>query len=160
MAKNLQFLRGNSSVKPELKDGQGYLEKDTSVFVIKNDSAEVRLSDQSSNISALQSGLQTTNETVSTLSGNISSINSQLSAMKQFKQASGTTPASWSSTTNVNISGITANDIPIIIPQWTSNKTNEQEAWNKITGAQSNAGYITFTSDEAISVAVNFVCYY
>lgn len=203
MPRILQFLRGAAASKPALQDGQGYLEKDTNTFVIKNDASELRLSDQSSSISALQEGLNTTNGTVGTLSTNVATLNGQVSTLQtnvsgvtgrvdtletnvtnvtsrvgtvessvsslqsqvaginSMQVATGTMTTSWSASggqyvQNVTISGITANDYPQLIPQWTGNKANEQTAWNLLTDVQSFAGYVTLYASARPTTAVNF----
>lgn len=160
----LQFLRGMAASKPALQDGQGYVEKDTNTFVIQNDSSEIRLSDQSSNITALQSGLATTNETVSILSQNVAEINEQLEELggggsQKVSAVLGTT---WSASgsqfvQNINITGMTADAVPSLFPQWTSAKANEQTAWNLLTEVQSFAGYIQVTASAKTSTPVNFI---
>lgn len=160
----LQFLRGLASSKPALQDGQGYLEKDTDTFVIQNGGNEIRLSDQSSEITALQSGLATTNQTVGQLSQNVADINQQLEEMGGggAQKVSATLGTSWSSSgsnfvQNINITGMTADAVPSLFPQWTSAKANEQTAWNSLTEVQSFAGYIQVTASARTTTPVNFI---
>lgn len=164
----LQFLRGAASSKPALQDGQGYLEKDTNTFVIQNGSNEIRLSDQTSNITAVQNGLNSTNQTVSTLSSNVATLNSEVDSLQEQvdgieskRVATATMTTTWSASgsqyvQNVTISGITSNDYPQIIPQWGSNKSAQQTAWNLLTDVQSFNGYITLYASARPSTAVNF----
>lgn len=59
----------------------------------------------------------------------------------------------------VSISNITANDVPLVIPQWT-NQSTEELVWNNLTSIQSYAGYVRFYSTAAFTVAINYIMYY
>lgn len=148
MARNriLQILRGIAAAKPSLSDGELYLEKDTSTLVVQNGSAEVRLNDQSTAISELQS--------------DVSGIESTLAGMSPVQTGTGTLGTSWTGsgpyTQNVNISGMTSAAYPIVIPQWTASKEAEQTAWDLLTEVQSFNGYLRFTASAATTTAVNF----
>ena len=161
----LQFLRGAASMKPSLQDGQGYLEKDTNTFVIQNDSSEIRLSDQSNNIASLQSGLSSTNETVGQLSQNIAEINQEIEDLQSAaggQKVSAVLGTSWTASgsnyyQNINITGMTAETVPSLFPQWTANRTAEQTAWNLLQNVQSFEGYIQVTASSQTSTSVNFI---
>lgn len=148
MARNriFQILRGAVTAKPSLSDGELYLEKDTNTLVVQNNTSEVRLTDQSTAISDLQS--------------NVTSIESTLAGMSPAQTDTGTLGTAWTGsgpyTQNVNISGMTASAYPIAIPQWTSNKVAEQTAWDLLTEIQSFDGYVQFTASAQTATAVNF----
>lgn len=80
-------------------------------------------------------------------------------------QFSGTLPTSgWVAENGqyyyqVSISNITANDVPLVIPQWT-NQSTEELVWNNLTSIQSYAGYVRFYSTAAFTVAINYIMYY
>lgn len=78
----------------------------------------------------------------------------------------GTLPTSgWASYSGqyyyqINISGMTADKVPLVTPQWSTAKTSEQNAWNTLTGVETFAGYVRFYASAAFSTAVNFSMYY
>ena len=58
----------------------------------------------------------------------------------------------------VIISGMTSTQCPLVIPIWSSNRTNEQLAWNSLNAEiQSFNGYVRFYAKSPITTAVNFV---
>ena len=74
MPRVLQILRGLAASKPTLQDGEMYLERDTSVLVIQNQSTEIRLA-RSSDIDSLQSN-------ITTISGNVATLNQDVSSLE------------------------------------------------------------------------------
>ncbi len=74
------------------------------------------------------------------------------------KSATVTLPAISSGTTaTVAVSGMVANADPFfVIPQWSSNMTNEKSAWNKIVSVESQAGSLKFTTSGSTTTTVTF----
>lgn len=59
-----------------------------------------------------------------------------------------------------NLPEITSTQTPIVFPQWTTNITNEQTAWNNLTNIQSYDGYVRFYASAPTTTNVNFVLLY
>lgn len=55
---------------------------------------------------------------------------------------------------------ITSTQTPIVFPQWTTNITNEQTAWNNLTDIQSYDGYVRFYASAPTTTNVNFILLY
>lgn len=61
----------------------------------------------------------------------------------------------------VTISDITAESLPLVFPQWTSNKTNEQASWNTLeSNVESFNGYVRFYASAPITTAVPYTLLY
>lgn len=60
----------------------------------------------------------------------------------------------------VAISGMTAESTPIVIPQWTTNQSNEQSSWNNLEGVESFDGYVRFYASAAFATNVNYIMYF
>ena len=60
----------------------------------------------------------------------------------------------------ITLSEITSTQTPIVFPQWTTNITNEQTAWNSITSIQSYNGYVRFYVSSPTTTNVNFILLY
>ena len=79
----------------------------------------------------------------------------------------GTLPTSgWVSSNSqyyyqINLDDVTSQTIPLVFPQWTSNRTNEEAAWNTLDSAvETFDGYVRFYAPAPITTAVPFVMYY
>lgn len=187
MPRLFQFKRGTAAVKPTLNDGEPYLERDTATLVVNNQGTEIRLA-KSTEIDAV-------NSSISTLSGNVASLNSEIDTKlttptgttgqllgftannvvgaidspfehpAMYNTAYSTTIATsgWTNVSGryrytVNVSGMTADQHPLVFPVWSSNKTNEETAWNSIEPTcESFAGGVYFYAPAAISTAVSVV---
>ena len=71
----------------------------------------------------------------------------------------------WTSSGNqyyqqITLSAITASQTPLLIPQWTSNISNEQESWNTLLNIQSFDGYIRIYAPNPTTTNVNFILLY
>lgn len=55
---------------------------------------------------------------------------------------------------------VTSTQTPIVFPQWTTNITNEQTAWNNLTDIQSYDGYVRFYASAPTTINVNFILLY
>ena len=55
---------------------------------------------------------------------------------------------------------VTSTQTPIVFPQWTTNITNEQTAWNNLTDIQSYDGYVRFYASAPTTTNVNFILLY
>ena len=55
---------------------------------------------------------------------------------------------------------VTSTQTPIVFPQWTTNITNEQTAWNNLTDIQSYDGYVRFYANAPTTTNVNFILLY
>lgn len=60
----------------------------------------------------------------------------------------------------VTISDMVSSSIPLVIPQWTSNKTNEKSAWSTLTDVESFNGYVRFYAPSPIATAVPYTLLY
>lgn len=61
----------------------------------------------------------------------------------------------------VSVTGMTSNQLPIIIPKWSSNKQNEIASWSLIESTvESFDGYIRFYSPKATTTSVGFTLIY
>lgn len=60
----------------------------------------------------------------------------------------------------IALSEITSTQTPLVFPQWTTNITNEQTAWNNLTNIQSFDGYVRFYASAPTTTNVNFVLMY
>lgn len=95
-----------------------------------------------------------------------SQILSDIGAAEASVQFSGTLPtSSWVSSSGnyyyqVNISGITSDSIPLVYPQWTTNRTNEQNSWNNLLYIQTFNGYVRFYSSSAFTTSVSYILLY
>ena len=58
------------------------------------------------------------------------------------------------------LSEITSTQTPLVFPQWTTNITNEQTAWNSINSIQSYDGYVRFYAPSPTTTNVNFILLY
>lgn len=94
-------------------------------------------------------------------------ILSDIGASSNFaNEFSGTLPTSgWTSSSGqyyyqVTISGMTANSIPLVIPQWGSSATTQKTAWSTLTNIQSFAGYVRFYAPSPISTSVPYTIFY
>lgn len=73
------------------------------------------------------------------------------------KSATVTLPVVSGTTATVIVSGMVADADPFfVIPQWSSNMTNEKSAWNKIVSVESQAGSLKFTTSGSTTTAVTF----
>lgn len=59
-----------------------------------------------------------------------------------------------------DLSEVTSTQTPIVFPQWTTNITNEQTAWNNLTNIQSYDGYVRFYASAPTTTNVNFILMY
>lgn len=59
-----------------------------------------------------------------------------------------------------NLPEITSTQTPLVFPQWTTNITNEQTAWNNLTDIQSYDGYVRFYANAPTATNVNFILLY
>ena len=88
---------------------------------------------------------------------------SDVSFNKEYK---GTLPTSgWVSSNGqyyyqVTISGMVSSTIPLVIPQWSSNKSNEKSAWSTLTDVESFNGYVRFYAPSPIATAVPYTLLY
>lgn len=55
-----------------------------------------------------------------------------------------------------SIPEITSDEVPLVIPQWSSNKANEQKVWNDLE-IQSFNGYVRIYATKKSSVNINFI---
>lgn len=60
----------------------------------------------------------------------------------------------------ISLPEITSTQTPIVFPQWTTNVTNEQFAWNGLLNIQSFDGYVRFYASAPTTTNVNFVLMY
>ena len=60
----------------------------------------------------------------------------------------------------ITLTEITSTQTPLVFPQWTTNITNEQTAWNNLTNIQSYDGYVRFYASAPTTTNVNFVLMY
>lgn len=60
----------------------------------------------------------------------------------------------------VTISDMVSSSVPLVIPQWTSNKTNEKSAWSTLTDVESFNGYVRFYAPSPITTAVPYTLLY
>lgn len=60
----------------------------------------------------------------------------------------------------ITLPEITSTQTPIVFPQWTTNITNEQTAWNNLTNIQSYDGYVRFYASSVPSVSINYTLIY
>ena len=60
----------------------------------------------------------------------------------------------------ITLSEMTSIQTPIVFPQWTTNITNEQTAWNNLTSIQSYNGYVRFYASAPTTTNVNFILLY
>lgn len=73
------------------------------------------------------------------------------------KSATVTLPVVSGTTATVTVSGMVADADPFfVIPQWSSDMTNEKSAWNKIVSVESQAGSLKFTTSGSTTTAVTF----
>ena len=71
----------------------------------------------------------------------------------------------WTSSGNqyyqqITLSAITASQTPLLIPQWTSNISNEQASWNTLLNIQSFDGYVRIYAPNPTTTNVNFILLY
>ena len=59
-----------------------------------------------------------------------------------------------------DLPAVTSTQTPIVFPQWTTNITNEQTAWNNLTDIQSYDGYVRFYANAPTTINVNFILLY
>lgn len=60
----------------------------------------------------------------------------------------------------VTISDMVSSSVPLVIPQWTSNKANEKSAWSTLTDMESFNGYIRFYAPSPIATTVPYTLLY
>ena len=60
----------------------------------------------------------------------------------------------------ITLTEITSTQTPLVFPQWTTNITNEQTAWNNLTNIQSYDGYVRFYASAPTTTNVNFILLY
>ena len=60
----------------------------------------------------------------------------------------------------ITLSEVTSTQTPLVFPQWTTNITNEQTAWNNLTNIQSYDGYVRFYASAPTTTNVNFILLY
>ena len=60
----------------------------------------------------------------------------------------------------VTISDMVSSAVPLVIPQWTSNKANEKSAWSTLTDVESFNGYVRFYAPSPIATAVPYTLLY
>lgn len=60
----------------------------------------------------------------------------------------------------ITLSAITASQTPLLIPQWTSNISNEQASWNTLLNIQSFDGYVRIYAPNPTTTNVNFILLY
>ena len=60
----------------------------------------------------------------------------------------------------ITLSEITSTQTPLVFPQWTTNITNEQTAWNSLLNIQTFDGYVRFYASAPTTTNVNFVLMY
>lgn len=60
----------------------------------------------------------------------------------------------------IALSEMTSTQTPLVFPQWTTNITNEQTAWNNLTNIQSYNGYVRFYASAPTTTNVNFILLY
>lgn len=95
-----------------------------------------------------------------------SQILSDIGAAEPSVQFSGTLPtSSWVASNGiyyyqVSISNMTSNQIPIVYPQWSANRTKEQSSWNNLLYIQTFNGYVRFYSSSPFTTSVNYILLY
>lgn len=73
------------------------------------------------------------------------------------KSATVTLPVVSDTTATVTVSDMVADADPFfVIPQWSSNMTDEKSAWNKIVSVESQAGSLKFTTSGSTTTTVTF----
>lgn len=78
----------------------------------------------------------------------------------------GTLGTSWTSSGSkvyqqITIAGMTADQCPIVFPNWGTNRAAEEAAWNSIeSGVESFAGYVRFYAPKATTTPVKFSLMY
>lgn len=60
----------------------------------------------------------------------------------------------------ITLSEMTSIQTPLVFPQWTTNITNEQTAWNTLTSIESYNGYVRFYASAPTTTNVNFILLY
>ena len=60
----------------------------------------------------------------------------------------------------INIEGITSTQSPLVIPQWTTNISNEKTSWSNLIDIESFDGYVLFYSTIPTTTNVNFIILY
>ena len=61
----------------------------------------------------------------------------------------------------INVTGMTDDQQPIVFPNWTAAKANEELAWSSISsGVESFNGYVRFYAQAPTKTAVNFTLIY
>lgn len=60
----------------------------------------------------------------------------------------------------ITLSEITSTQTPLVFPQWTTNITNEQTAWNSLLNIETFDGYVRFYASVPTTTNVNFVLMY
>lgn len=60
----------------------------------------------------------------------------------------------------ISLASMTSTQTPLVFPQWTTNITNEQTAWNNLTSIQSYDGYVRFYASAPTTTNVNFILLY
>lgn len=73
--------------------------------------------------------------------------------------------SAWTSSSGMyyqqfSLDTITSTQTPLVFPQWTTNKSNEQTSWNMLTDIQSFDGYIRFYANQPTTTNVNFIIVY
>ncbi len=163
MPRTLQMLRGNAANKPFLADGQMYLEKDTKTLVIQNNSEEIRLAD-STQISSLQDGLSSTNQTLGSIGTNVATLNSTVSNLPIANKYSGSlstigwTPSGSEYYFDVTIPAMTATMGPLLMPQ-ELNQT-QKDNWNTLLRVESASGYCRVYGSQVFTTSVPIYIYY
>lgn len=92
-------------------------------------------------VGAVDAPISTYNGTLSSGSGNWTSSGGQY--YQQF-----------------NLPEITSTQTPLVFPQWTTNITNEQTAWNSLINIQTFDGYVRFYASSIPSVSINYTLIY
>lgn len=184
MPRLFQFKRGTAAVKPTLNDGEAYLERDTNTLVVQNQSTEIRLA-KSTDIDNVNSNITTLSDNVASLNTKIdtklttpSGTTGQLlgfiannvvgavdnpaenpslynTKVNATLQTTGWTSVDGQYRYTVNISGMTSDQLPLVFPVWTSNKVNEQKAWNTLDpNVESVDGAVYFYAPSPFTTAV------
>lgn len=60
----------------------------------------------------------------------------------------------------ITLTEITSTQTPLVFPQWTTNITNEQTAWNSLLNIETFDGYVRFYASAPTTTNVNFVLMY
>ena len=73
--------------------------------------------------------------------------------------------SAWTSSSGMyyqqfSLDTITSTQTPLVFPQWTTNKSNEQTSWNMLTDIQSFDGYIRFYANRPTTTNVDFIIVY